>query len=161
MSAELDLHGFTQIEALETLIGFYNTRVRRGDRSRFEVIHGYGSSGTGGTLRVRIRAFLARNEASLKFEPGENFSPANPGKTLVIPIKELPDMLDLLAEEILEYCGTARTLSKISGKFRRHGDVKVQAALKNLEKQGEIVSFTKGRYRHYQAKQDHGKGTDH
>ena len=152
MSAEIDLHGLTQVEAVEALVKFYNARVRKGDCRRFEVIHGYGSSGTGGALRLRIRSFLARHADCLSYEPGESYSPANPGKTLVVPVKELPDTLDMLAEEIVEYCANARTISKISGKFRRHGDAKVQAALKTLEKQGALTSFYKGQYRHYQAK---------
>ena len=152
MSNELDLHGYTQVEAIEALVRFYNARVRKGDRRRFDVIHGYGSSGTGGTLRQRVRSFLSRFADCLCFEPGENYSPANPGKTMVIPLRELPDTLDMLAEEILEYCATARTMSKISGKFRRHGDVKIQASMRTLEKQGAITSFIKGPYRHYQAK---------
>ncbi len=153
MGNEIDLHGCTRVEALEMLIRFYNDRVRRSNRTRFDVIHGYGSSGTGGTLRTCIRNFLGRHADYLRFEPGENYSPANPGKTLIIPMKELPDAVDILAEEILEYCVTPRTLSKISGKFRRYGDGKVQAALKNLEKQGAVSSFFKGQYRHYQANQ--------
>lgn len=151
MHNEIDLHGYTQVEAIEALVRYYNARVKKGNRSRFDIIHGYGSTGTGGALRVRIRSFLSRHADCLRFEPGENFSPSNPGKTLVMPVKELPDMVDQLAGEILEYCATARTISKISGKFRRHGDAKVQASLKSLEKQGVITSFFKGQYRHYQA----------
>ncbi|OGK08271.1 MAG: hypothetical protein A2W80_12250 [Candidatus Riflebacteria bacterium GWC2_50_8] len=151
MINEIDLHGMTQIEAVEAFIQYYNRQVKNRDFSRIDVIHGYGSTGEGGALRLRIRSFLARHTDCLSFEPGESFRPGNPGQTLVFPSKALPDALDLLAEEILEYCATAKTLSKISGKFRRHGDVKIQASLKNLEKQGAITSFYKGQYRHYQA----------
>lgn len=152
MSNEIDLHGLTQIEAVEALVKYYNRQVKNGDRSRIDVIHGYGSSGEGGALRVRIRSFLARHPECLRFELGENFPPLNPGKTLVFPLCPLPDVLDLLGEEILEYCVTAKTISKISGKFRRHGDARIQASLKNLEKQGAITTFFKGQYRHYQTK---------
>ena len=151
MTNEIDLHGFTQIEAVEALVKYYNRQVKSGDCSRIDVIHGYGSSGEGGALRVRIRGFLARHADCLRFELGENFPPLNPGKTLVFPLRVLPDATDMLADEILEYCTTAKTMSKISGKFRRHGDVRIQASLKNLEKQGAITSFYKGPYRHYQA----------
>ncbi|MBU1108331.1 MAG: Smr/MutS family protein [Candidatus Riflebacteria bacterium] len=152
MINEIDLHGLTQIEAVEALVKYYNRQVKNGDCSRIDVIHGYGSSGEGGSLRIRIRGFLASHADCLRFEPGEYFLPLNPGKTLVFPLRMLPDAVDLLADEILEYCSTAKTMSKISGKFRRHGDVKIQASIKNLEKQGAITSFYKGPYRHYQAK---------
>ncbi len=151
MNNEIDLHGYTQIEAVEAFVKFYNSQVKTGNCCRIDVIHGYGSSGEGGTLRIKIRSFLARHADYLRFELGENFAPLNPGKTLVFPIKSLPDTVDLLANEILEFCATAKTLSKISGKFRRHGDAKVQVSLKSLEKSGNLQSFYKGRYRHYQA----------
>ncbi|HAE41211.1 MAG TPA: hypothetical protein DCG57_21645 [Candidatus Riflebacteria bacterium] len=151
MSNEIDLHGLTQIEAVETLVKYYNRQVKAGDYRRIDVIHGYGSTGEGGALRLRIRSFLARHTDCLGYEPGESLRPTNPGQTMVFPAKALPDALDLLGEEILEYCATAKTLSKISGKFRRHGDTRILASLKGLEKQGAITSFYKGQYRHYQA----------
>ncbi|OQA01289.1 MAG: Smr domain protein [Planctomycetes bacterium ADurb.Bin401] len=151
MSNEIDLHGYTQIEAVEAFVKFYNGCVKNRDWRRIEVI--YGSSGEGGALRRRIRSFLAGHAECLRFEAGENIAPANPGVTMVFPDKALPDSIDLLAEEILEYCATARTITKISGKFRRYGDAKIQASVKNLEKSGALKSFYKGQYRHYQSTQ--------
>ena len=151
MSNEIDLHGYTQIEAIEAFVKFYNACVKNRDWRRIEIIHGYGSSGEGGALRRRIRSFLAAHAGCLRFEAGENISPANPGVTMVFPDKPLPDSIDLLAEEILEFCATARTISKISGKFRRHGDSRIQASVRQLEKSGALKSFYKGQYRHYQA----------
>jgi len=43
----------------------------------FKVIHGYGSSGTGGRIRVEARAYLVRQKAKgviRSFIPGEEFS---------------------------------------------------------------------------------------
>lgn len=153
MSCELDLHGCDLIEAVETFINFYNARVSRGDCSRIDVIHGYGSSGEGGAIRIRIRNFLERNADYLTFEPGERFAPVNPGKTMVFPRRVLPSVVDLLAEEILTFCSAGKTASKITGKFRRHGEARVMTALKNLEKQSLLTSFYKGQYKHYQTRQ--------
>ncbi len=50
MSAEIDLHGYTVAEAIEIFVKFYNGRVATGDLSSLSVIHGYGSSGTGGRI---------------------------------------------------------------------------------------------------------------
>jgi hypothetical protein len=152
MHKELDLHGLTILEAVELFIGFYNSQIKKGDYSRFEVIHGYGSSGEGGAIRGRLRSFLARHGEFLSFVAGEECRPPNPGKTLVCPVKPLPSTVDILAEEILAYCEVAKTITKISGRFRRHGEAKVQVALKNLEKLNLLTSFYKGQYRHYQAK---------
>jgi len=43
----------------------------------FKVIHGYGSSGTGGRIRVEARGYLARQKGKgviRSFIPGEDFS---------------------------------------------------------------------------------------
>lgn len=151
MSSEIDLHGCDLIEAVETFVSFYNSRVARGDCSRIDVIHGYGSTGEGGAIRVKIRSFLEKHCDSLTYEYGERFPPLNPGKTMVFPRLALPSTLDLLSAEIIVYCVIGKTATKITGKFRRHGEAKVMAALKNLEKRGLLTSFYKGNYRHYQA----------
>ena len=59
----LDLHGLTWTEAQAAFIDFYNGAVRQASGnagSRLDVVHGYGSTGTGGVLRTRLRGFLER-----------------------------------------------------------------------------------------------------
>lgn len=151
MSNEIDLHGLTRIEAIEALIKFYNSRVKKGDLTPFEVIHGYGSSGVGGVLRARVRGFLESFPEHLDFDSGKNPFELNPGKTRIIPKKPLPDAVDILSEEILEFCMIGKTVSKIAGKFRRYGEVKVQTAVKQLEKQGRLKVSYKGSLKVFQA----------
>ncbi len=151
MVSEIDLHGCTVLEAVERFVQFYNARVSAGSCSQIEVVHGYGSSGEGGAIRVKIRSFLERHNDCLGFVPGEELFPPNPGKTLIMPRKPLPTTLDLLSQEILEFCVVGKTMSKIAGKFRRYGENRVQEVLRNLEKQGLLSSFYKGRYKHFQA----------
>lgn len=151
MIDEIDLHGLTRVEAIEKLVEFYNSRVNKGNKDRFYVIHGYGSTGTGGILLKAVRGFLKRNEAYLEFEAGEDSFAQNLGQTIVYPRKSLPDVKDILAEQILEYCETPKTISKISGKFRRHGDVKIREAIRFLEKDGLLVSAITGHYRTWKA----------
>ena len=151
MSNELDLHGLTKLEAIKELVDFYNSRVKRGNLSPFDVIHGYGSSGVGGVLRTRIRGFLSSFSGYLDFDFGSSCLEFNPGKTRVIPRKALPEAVDILAEEILEFCDNAKTLSKISGKFCRVGETQVLAALKALEKQKRLKVFYKGSFKVYQS----------
>ncbi len=152
MTNEIDLHGFTKLEAIEELVKFYNSRVKKGNLTPFEVIHGYGSSGVGGVLRTRIRGFLASFEDCLTFDSGKNPFENNPGITRIIPRKPLPDAVDLLGEEILDFCDTPKPINKITGKFHRIGEVKTLEAVKRLEKQGRIKVSYKGALKVYSTK---------
>ncbi|MGD0547324.1 MAG: Smr/MutS family protein [Terracidiphilus sp.] len=83
-SRSIDLHNFTVAEAIREFVRFYNACVRGGYRGRLEVIHGYGSSGSGGTIREELRRFLkAHEEIFGEFLPGENLR--NPGVTILYP----------------------------------------------------------------------------
>jgi len=83
-SRSIDLHNFTVLEALREFVRFYNSCVRGGYRGRIEVIHGYGSNGTGGSIRQELRQFLkAHDDTFGEFLPGESLR--NPGVTIVYP----------------------------------------------------------------------------
>ena len=146
---KLDLHGYTAQQALKTFLSYYNRQVRAGVRRRIEVVHGYGSSGEGGLIRKRLRAFLSSFPGWVSYMPGENLD-GNPGYTLVYPKSLLPEDTDMLQAEILSYCWIARTEEKILGKFRRYGDFEVMVALKELSKQEKLVIKLKGKYKFYQ-----------
>ncbi len=145
--AELDLHELTVDEAIEELIRFYNGRIGRGEKGRIDVIHG---NVHGDRIKRRLHAFLARHADRVAFEPGENVD-GNAGKTLVYPERALPDRLDLLEGEILEFCRTPKTREKIAGEFRRHGHGKVAQAISNLTKSGQLVKL-KDAHTRYQTK---------
>lgn len=84
----IDLHNFTVAEAIREFVRFYNACVRSGYRGRLEVIHGYGSSGTGGSIREELRRFLKGHEEIFgEFLPGENLR--NPGVTILYPREAL------------------------------------------------------------------------
>ena len=81
-SKSIDLHNFTVAEAIREFVRFYNACVRAGYRGRIEVIHGYGSNGTGGVIREELRRYLkAHDEIFGEFLPGESLR--NPGVTIV------------------------------------------------------------------------------
>lgn len=149
MDSEIDLHGLLVTEAIDAFIEYYNDRVRAGYYGRILVIHGYGSSGEGGKIRSRLRSFLATHDAYLTFEYGEHLGGGNLGSTFVFPRKPLPSPLDTLSNEILDYCRIPKTKSKIAGKFRIAGDVKIQACLQNLEKRKLLAVTHKGGYKIY------------
>ncbi len=152
---EIDLHELTWQEALPAFIDFYNESIRQaagGPAVRLDVIHGYGSSGAGGVLRKRLRVYLQEHAAHgrLEFTPGE-LADANPGHTFVLPYQPLPSASDLLAAGILAYCARPRTLSKISGKFRRHGEPTVKATIDSLVRQRLLRTAGKGSRKVYEA----------
>ena len=137
---ELDLHGLTWQESLKEFLSVYEEAVSSGGEPssiQITVIHGYGSTGEGGVLRNRLRGFLSRFGECLEFTPGEDID-GNQGCTIVKPVSHLPDMNDLLAEQIFDYCERARSRSKVIGRFRRHGQPKVMEAIRSLEKQGRL-----------------------
>ena len=145
----LDLHGKTWIEAQTAFVDFYNGAMgRAGGNSpgRLDVIHGYGSTGEGGVLRDRLRAYLARNADYLQFTAGEHLD-GNPGHTLVVPLRPLAG----LEQEILAYCAEPRAVTKITGKFRRHGLPEVRRVLASLEKQKRVEVVRKGALKMYRA----------
>lgn len=148
----VDLHGKTWAEALGDFISFYNASVpdRASSAPTLEVVHGYGSTGSGGVLRTRLRSFLGKYPECLEFTPGEEIDD-NPGHTFVTPKTRLPGTGGLLAEQVWEYCENPRTVTKITGRFRRHGDPEVQKAIRTLEKQRRLTPVFKGKFKEYQA----------
>ena len=142
----LDLHGMTWLEALPAFIEFYNRAVARGDAARLEVVHGYGSTGEGGVLLKRLRAFLASHAESLEVQ-----TDSNPGHTFVTPHIALPDTIDMLCEDILAYCDTPRPQSKIIGKFRWSGQPEVLQAIRTLESQRRLTTKLKGALKMYES----------
>jgi dsDNA-specific endonuclease/ATPase MutS2 len=81
-SRSIDLHNLTVTEAIKEFVRFYNSCVKSGYRGRIEVIHGYGSSGVGGSIRQELRKYLkAHDETFGEFLAGESLR--NPGVTIL------------------------------------------------------------------------------
>ena len=140
---EIDLHGLKYAEALERFIEEHNRTAESGSQTALKVVHGYGSSGTGGEIRKAIRALLSRNPASGEFVKGE-VSEGNPGYTIVYPRRRLPQAKERLWDSVLEYCSTPRTRQQVVRKFvRRSGEHEVAQALRELETRGKLKSFYK------------------
>ena len=148
-SAVLDLHGYTWSEALLAYIEFHNHAVNSVGGTtigRREIIHGYGSTGEGGVILRRLRAYLERHSDQVLVAYDSNL-----GHTYVTPIAALPEIGNMLQEEILEYCDGPRSQSKITGKFRRHGDRVVMAAIRALEREGKLKKEDKGKHKSYRS----------
>jgi DNA-nicking Smr family endonuclease len=81
-SRSIDLHNRTVVEAIREFARFYNSCVTSGYRGRIEVIHGYGSNGTGGVIRQELRRYLEVHEGIFgEYLAGESLR--NPGVTIV------------------------------------------------------------------------------
>ena len=143
---ELDLHGYIWSEAQKEFIDFYNRSLDEATGQnvvQLNVIHGYGSTGEGGVIQKRLRGLLEKHSDCLEFTLGESLD-GNQGYTVVKPIKRLLSEDELLVEVILNYCKSPRTQSKITGKFRKHGDTKTIPAIRSLEKQGRLTKQGSG-----------------
>lgn len=144
----LDLHGMDAETAIQVFLQRYNQLAARQPGARLEVIHGYGSAGSGGAIKRRLRQLWREYAAYLHTEvaPGNN-----PGATVVCVKAALPDRSGTIESAILQYCVLPRTESKILGQFRRQGDPQVRAAIRALHGRGLLKRVQKGRHRCYQA----------
>ncbi len=145
MKTEIDLHGYQVVEAIDIFVKHYNERVRAKDLSPISVIHGYGSTGEGSRIKTALRKLLEASKDNLSFQ----WDVWNPGKTLVLPKKVLPSGADIMSSEILEYCSSPRSESRVLGKYRRFGDLNVKNTLRRLVKQGKLSVLRKGRHTVY------------
>lgn len=144
---ELDLHGYTTNEAMEMFDLYYQDQLKQGKKP-FNVIHGYGSKGSGGEIRKKLRAFLSAHPDKATIYLGEQTG-GNLGTTQVKPIKPLPSRIDILEDKILDYCHVPRTKDKIAGKFRNYGAEKVSMSIKKLEQCKILKPVIKGKFKCY------------
>ncbi len=142
---EIDLHNLTVDEAVREFIKYYNAHLNKDLR----IIHGYGSSGSGGKIHRRLRSLMGEHPDKMLITKGEDLD-CNPGYTIVRPRKTLPTITDLLSQEIIEFCLRPKVQEKIIGKFRKHGQKEVLNTLKKLEGQKLIKAGSKGPYKTWQ-----------
>lgn len=76
----LDVHGLKSVEALLALKKLHQRLVDTGFRGRLLVVHGYGSGGTGGVLRTKLRKWM--DEEQIEYLCGE-LAGGNPGTSIV------------------------------------------------------------------------------
>jgi hypothetical protein len=146
---ELDLHGYTVVEANERFVQDYNTRVDNDQYGCWKIIHGYGSSGKGGAIRVKFRALLDEHLDKLRYEAGDDYG--DPGWTWVYPKVHLPDQRERMAAAILSFCSDGKTEEKILREFGKVGNVQVKQVVRSLAKQGKLRIVNKGTKILYQA----------
>ena len=147
----LDLHENTWRQAKAIFIENYNGFLSENQTGLIEIIHGYGSTGEGGTIRTRLRKFLERHSALLEYQIGEDVD-GNIGHTFIHPVERLPNDEDVLLEDIVEYCEIPRTEKKISGKFVKRADMpKIRQTLRLLDKQGRLQKTLKNYQQMYVA----------
>ena len=150
----IDLHDLTVEEAIRKFTADYNAIVASGYRGRVEVIHGYGSSGEGGVIRRKLRAFLVANADRFKqIVDGEWHG--NPGVTYVDVKGRLPAasaQATPLHAAILAFCTTPKAENKILIKLiGRFGDPAIRAGIRDLVKSGALKEVRSGGETRYHA----------
>jgi hypothetical protein len=139
---DLDLHGFTVAESIELFVQQYNCRVDDNQYDCWKVIHGYGSTGEGGVIRVKLRAFLDEHLDKLRYEAGDDYG--DPGWTFVYAKVHLPDQRERMAAAILSFCSEGKSEEKILREFAKLGEVQVKQAVHSLARQGKLKTVNKG-----------------
>ena len=142
-SLSIDLHGYTVSEAMRRFVDFYNGCVRSGHRGFIEVIHGYGSSGTGGAIQQELRRYLIANADRLEMYVAGD-AVGNPGITKVYPKRLLPTVQAGVGsrssdarEAILKFCEAPKAREKVFVKLRgRFGDSTLREELSRLIRDG-------------------------
>lgn len=143
VSRSIDLHGCTVPEAMRQFTNFYNDCVRCGFQGFIEVIHGYGSSGTGGAIQQELRRYLAANSDRLEmYVAGDAIG--NPGITKVYPKRLLPVIQDengaqsiKVREAIIEFCDTPKARERLFIKLRgRFGERVLRDEIRRLIREG-------------------------
>ncbi len=136
----IDLHHMNRNEAIRFFIDKYNEILGKGHRGEIEVIHGYGSSGKGGIIKKEFKEFLLKHKDYLDYEVD-----VNPGMTRVYPKKKINDVLDIISQDILEFCtGTPRSLDKIKNNFfKKYRVQEINSCVKRLVKKGELEKILK------------------
>lgn len=146
---EIDLHGLKVSEALSAFVEVHNSIVASGKREGVKVIHGYGSSGAGGEIRVAIRTLLRNNPACADWVRGED-AEGNPGYTIVYPRRRLPPGGERLWDAIVEFCSSPRTQQDVVCRFvRKSSEPEVNRALRELEQRGRLRVLYKNGRKHY------------
>lgn len=150
----IDLHDLTVDEAIRKFTADYNAIIASGYRGRVEVIHGYGSSGEGGVIRRKLRAFLAAHADRFKHIV-EGESHGNPGVTYVDAKGRLPAAsahATPVHAAILAFCATPKAENKILIKLiGRFGDPAIRAAIRDLVTSGALIESRTGSETRYHA----------
>ena len=142
------MHGLTVDEALRAFVDFYNRHARGSSREPVRVVHGWGSSGQGGKIRLKLRQLLAEAAPNLDWKPGEDVE-GNLGVTIVYPRNVIQPRQDELAAAILEFCSVPRTESKIGGEFRAYQPSEIKETIRSLLRRGQIREVVKGAHTAY------------
>ena len=152
----IDLHNMNYYEAIRHFIRRYNELLKSGSTELIEVVHGYGASGKGGVIKRRLQAYLKEHRDYLDFEFNSSSKGINQGCTLVLPKKILPELKDLLENDILDYCSnTPRTMEKITGHlFKKYEEKKIKETVRSLAKKGLLSEELKKRSVAYVSKHD-------
>ncbi len=144
---EIDLHFMTVDEALKFFITCCQQEWRKGKRT-IKVIHGYGSAGSGGKIKECIRNFLKNSPEYFSYKTGEGID-FNQGYTIVVLKKMVNGFENAIESQIAELCVIAKSMDKIAGEFRKHGEKEIALSVNKLVKKGVLKEIIKGKVKCY------------
>ncbi len=145
---EIDLHNMTVDEAMKFMIECFREEWKNGKKI-IKVIHGYGSGGKGGKIKKAVREFLKKNSLNFKYETGEGID-LNQGYTIIEIKYPIEDIKSIFEEKIIEFCTTPKTMDKITGEFRKHGEKEIALITAKIVRGGKLREIIKGKYKCYE-----------
>jgi len=131
---------------VKLFVAHANQLFRGGYRGWITVVHGYGSTGVGGTIKARLREFLVRHADTYEYLFNDGF---NPGCTDVRILRELPAFGRRgtpLEDRLESFCESPKEESKIAAKFHRCKLAELRRLLARLHAEGRLAKVrTNGR----------------
>lgn len=138
--ADIDLHGLTVEEAIKKFMAHCKTTFQSGRRDSITLIHGYGSTGVGGRIKVRLRALIEHHHALIESRFNDA---ANPGATdirLLGPPPSTSLKASAQEERACSFCTTPKEERKILNKFCRVSAEEIKSLLRGLQARGRLAA---------------------
>jgi hypothetical protein len=133
---EIDLHNLSVADSMDHLMKYINEIYRKDSIVLLDIIHGYGSKGTGGKIKKKVLEYVSISNSLEMYETSQN-----PGKTTVKVLKRIDIFTNPKALLIYNFIKeNPRGEKKIINKFRSFKDREVKSILKSLINQKIIDS---------------------
>lgn len=136
---QIDLHGMSPGDALKMLVDRCNELFAQGHRGWITVIHGYGSTGAGGTTKARVRGLLDRHRDAYDAVFNDGINPGSTDVRVLQPLPTARSQTTSTEEQVLAYCETPKEEAKIAQRFRRIAIGELRPLLRRLEAAGTLV----------------------
>ena len=123
-------------EAMMQFIQVFNECHKKG--AQLEVVHGYGSSGTGGKIKSALNKFIEKNKECTRV------SEINSGSSKYTPLKMLPPYISIIDELVLANFNDTKNRDKLLRQvYKRYRDFTQKEVGNRIDTLMKQSKFTK------------------